>query len=150
MFRRILVSVDRGSSRLRSLVACAEELAYQHNATVRVLHVVEFAGRGCAAPLESVADAERLLEEAVFELRMSGVGADSVSRLAHSKGVDALIAEEATRWSADVIVLGSSVRRRLFGRDLRELVLQKTRLPVVVVPERPANVRAHSAQLRSH
>jgi nucleotide-binding universal stress UspA family protein len=136
MFARLLVAVDLRESRHR-LVGTVARLAGEHRSFVRVLHVVEFVGRGATAPLEERSEAERLVERAVFDLRMAGVPSDGLCRSAVRRDVSSLIVDDADRFEADAIVMGANHRRglsRRLGGGVREGVIRRTSIPVLVAP----------------
>jgi len=138
MFKRILVAVD-GRSPISPLIQCVARLAMDDSSTVHVFHAVEFAGRGSAAPLEPFDDARDLVALAVLELKMADVDADGIWRAARRHDASWMIAEEARRWDADLIVVGTDQRRgvrRLLGRGLRERLIRRSSTPILVEPVR--------------
>jgi nucleotide-binding universal stress UspA family protein len=142
MHKRILVVVDREGSTLRSLVASVKDIADGCEASARVLHVIDLPGRRCAPPFDTVREAERLLEHAVFDLRMSGLGADGVVRAAGRSNRASLVVDEANRWEPDTIVVGSyHWQGRESGGGCPELAAWRPRVPLVVVPEAGATLR---------
>ena len=149
MFHRLLIAVDQRESR-RSLIGFARRVAEETGSTARVLHVIEFAGRGCAAPLSTSAEASLLVEETVFELRMAGIGASGLHRSALRRTVGSMIVDEAGRWEADTILLGGRHHRgagRLLGHQVREHVLRLSPLPVLVAPDRHPTHRSPVSSL---
>lgn len=136
MFKRLLVAVDQRESR-HPLIEFTAQLATDIDTCVRVLHIIEFAGRGCTAPIETPDEAERIVQEAVFALRMAGVGSEGVSRAALRHDVGSLIVKGAVHWDSDVIVMGTNKSRglgRLLGHGVRERVIRKSPIPVLVAP----------------
>ena len=136
VFQRVLVAIGQREERA-SVVEFAGTLAQQSGGCVHVLHCMEFAGRGCSAPLETFDEAQFLVEEAVFQLRMHGVGADARVRPACFKPIAALIVDTAATWRADVVVLGARHRRRfrrVLGAGQVGRVLGSSPVPVVVAP----------------
>lgn len=152
MLKRLLVAIDQRGSR-RPLIELTTQLANETDTCVHVLHVIEFAGRGCAAPMETPSEAERVVEQAVFELRMAGIGSDGTTRAALRTDVSSLIVDTARRWGSHVIVLGTSGRQglgRLLGHGVRERVIRKSSVPVLVAPATLADESGHRvAQLRT-
>jgi nucleotide-binding universal stress UspA family protein len=152
MLKRLFVAIDQRESR-RPLIEFTAELAKETDGHVHVLHVIEFAGRGCAAPMEAPSEAERVVEQAVFELRMAGIGSDGTTRSALRRDVGSLIVEGAHHLSSDVIVLGANGGkglRRLLGSGVRERVIRKSSIPVLVAPSIVSAKRAHRrTQLRT-
>jgi len=133
---RVLVAVDHFDD-YGTLTASAAELVRGGHGAVRVLHCLEFVGPGCAAPVLTTPEAELLVECAVFQLRSDGLSADGVVQRAGRHSVHFLIAEAAADWEADLILLGANQRRglhRLRGRRVRERLIRRTSVPVLVAP----------------
>ena len=136
MLKRLLVAVDQREGKV-PLIEYAAQLAVASDACVRVLHVTEFVGRGCRAPLESRDEAERVVEQAVFDLRMAGVRSDGLTRSAIRAPVSSVIVEEALVWGCDLTVMGTHYRRGLawrFGGGVHERVIRDSSIPVLVAP----------------
>ena len=136
MHARLFVAIDQCEVR-HSVVEFVARFAAGTPYAVQVFHGIEFVGRGCAAPLETRHEAELVVEEAVFNLRMSGVGADGAVRKCFKNDLGHMIVTEAGRWGADMIVVGGRRSRgpgRLFGHGIRERVLRRSPLPVMVAP----------------
>jgi nucleotide-binding universal stress UspA family protein len=139
---KVFVAIDQRDIR-HSVIAFASRLAAETSTVVRVFHGIEFVGRGCAAPLESRDEAELVVEEAVFHLRMAGVGAAGLVRPCFHRDVSRMIVDEANRWGADTIVVGGRQGRgpgRVLGHGIRERVLRRSALTVKVAP--PEHVSA--------
>ena len=139
MHGRVLAAIDQREIR-HSVIESASRLARQSIAAVAVFHGIEFVGRGCAAPLETRQEGQLVVEEAVFDLRMAGVGATGSVRPCFNRDVGRMILEEAERWRADLIVVGGRRGRgpgRVLGRGTRERVLRRSPIPVVVAPFLP-------------
>jgi nucleotide-binding universal stress UspA family protein len=135
MFNRALVAVDHRHRARRSLIHFASQMAQDHGTEVHVIHAIKFAGRGCAAPLESASDASRLVEETVFTLRMSDVGAGGEVVAAHRWPISTLIATASLRNQCDVVLLGTNQARSLHWRfGLREQIIHRSPVPVLVAP----------------
>jgi nucleotide-binding universal stress UspA family protein len=136
MFTRILLAVD-GTESGDVAVSFTAALALKCSAQVRVVHVNELLVGGRGVAMETELQAMDVVDTAVGHLRRSGVLADGVHYLANCFTLDDRIAESALEWGADVIVLGSTRRRRfprLTGRGLRERVTSLTGLPTLVAP----------------
>ena len=111
-------------------------------ADVRVLHLRELPKWARVPPLETAAEAEQLVAEAVLSLRRVGVGAEGRARPGREDEVAVRIVEESMFWECDAIVLGSRRLRgfeRLSGRGVRERVLRLSALPVLVAPTPVSN-----------
>ena len=136
MWDRLLLAIDQFESGQTALKA-AERLALTADAEVRVIHVRELSRWARVLPLETPAEADSLVDEAVFSLRLAGVGAEGRACSLPDDQVPRRIVEESLCWICDAIVLGS--RRlhgvsRLSGRGVRDRVLRLSPLPVIVAP----------------
>jgi nucleotide-binding universal stress UspA family protein len=136
MFTRILLALD-GTESSDVAVSFATALARQFDSSIRVVHVNELlvGGRGFASRTEL--ESMEIVDEAVGRLRHEGVAADGVHYLANCFTIADRIAEAASGWDADVIILGSKRRRwlsRFGGAGLRERVTAITGLPVLAAP----------------
>jgi nucleotide-binding universal stress UspA family protein len=125
MYSRILVATD-GSATSDLAVEQAARLAKDQHARLRIVHVVEqsrlaFAAAGpVAIDLEGVLEALRKAGQQALdrgraaalkldvEAETAIVGDDSID-----DRVAVILAQEATRWKADLIVLGTHGRRGL-------------------------------------
>ena len=150
MFRKILVPID-GSAPSRAGLQRAIALAKSQRARLRLVHVVDDNAvlRGGIEPSVNVGELLDLLKEDGRKLlaaggkaaRALGVRADTVLREAHLGRVADQIVREASRFRADVIVMGTHGRRG-FGRLVMgsdaESVLRESRVPVLLVKARGA------------
>jgi nucleotide-binding universal stress UspA family protein len=138
---RLLLAIDQFDSGQVALVFAAE-LATAAGAEVTVLHVRERAVHPRVPALESPADAQALVDEAVFCLRQAGIAAEGRMRSLRADHVARCIAHESKESQCDAIVLGSRRLRgieRASGRGVRERVIRSTELPVLVAPTTPIN-----------
>ncbi len=123
MYSRILVATD-GSETSEMAVEQAARLAQDQRAQLRIVHVVEqsrlaFAAAGpVAVDLEAILDALRkagqeALDRAGAVARRVNVNAETaiVGDDAVDDRVAVILAQEARRWNADLIVLGTHGRR---------------------------------------
>jgi nucleotide-binding universal stress UspA family protein len=88
-------------------------------------------------PLETVAEAQLLVDEALWHLRSAGAIAEGRQSAAREGDVAARIVEESARWQCESIILGSRRLRgigRISGSGVRERVLRSSPLPVIVAP----------------
>lgn len=134
MFVRVLMAVDQFDER-RATLSFTAALASATGCEVIVLTVREQARR--SPHLNSLTAAHNLVAEALFELRLAGVGAEGEVRDARQGRVAQILAEEAARWHCDAIVLGSRRLRglaRWSGQGVREQLLRLSDLPVVTAP----------------
>ena len=151
MWDRLLLALDQFESG-QSALKVSERVALATGADVRVIHVRQLSKWACVPPLETPAEAESLVDEAVFSLRLAGVGAEGRSCSYPEDRVAQQIVEESMCWICDAIVLGS--RRlhgvsRVSGRGVRERVLRLSVLPVIVAPTPLENGVHSSTRLRS-
>lgn len=146
MFQRILVPVD-GSGTSKAGLRQAISIARGSGAQLRLLTIVDLrfvtrAPDGFPIP-ETVFDGVReegrkVLDEAQQAARGAGLAAEA--RLAETVGerVSEGILEEARRWAADLIVIGthgrSGLRRAVLGSDAEEVV-RGASVPVLLVRE---------------
>ena len=151
MWDLLLFALDQYESGQTAL-GFVTELAAANDCEVRVLHIREFSHLGRVPPIETQEDAEELVADAVFRLRMSGVGAAGRSRPSLRDRVPQRIVEEAMFHECDAIVLGS---RRLHGyarlsaQGVRERVVRLSDLPLIIAPTSPSNGFVSPQELRS-
>jgi nucleotide-binding universal stress UspA family protein len=135
MFTRVLVCVE-GPSQVEAAIELARRACVPGLTEARVLHLyLRETIRGRRFALETEPEAAYVMEAAVFELRMAGLGASGQIRKApFDKAAEAIITD-ATEWGADLIVLGrprrGELRTRLFG-SVTLRVLQQAPCPVLV------------------
>lgn len=88
--------------------------------------------------LETADEAWDVVNEAVFELRMAGVGASGEVRRSRLGHVGEAIVAEAAAWRADAIVLGAGRSTFLARLPWRRTVIDRVRygasVPVIVAP----------------
>jgi nucleotide-binding universal stress UspA family protein len=146
MFNRILVPVD-GSAPSQHALEMAMGLARTSGAPLRLVHVVDQAaywtgydpagaagGHLLAAVQES---ARRVLEDAAATVRQAGLQADTVlvDGLGAGGRLADAIAEAASSWGADLIVVGTHGRRgpsRLLLGSGAEQIIRLSPVPVLV------------------
>jgi nucleotide-binding universal stress UspA family protein len=136
MFERFLLAIDETSAGEVG-ISFATALAHRNQASVHVFHANEFLVGGRGVTVETHAEAERLVEKAVDQLRAAGVKATGEVSLANVFTLAPRIADAASRAGADAILVGSQRHRtlaRLFGRGVRERVTRMTPLPVLTAP----------------
>jgi len=122
LFKKILVPVD-GSSTSNKALDLALQLAQESQSQLRVLYAIdELANLSSYAYSGDILASARqqgkqLLEQAVAAAQAKGVSADS--RLVDQAGqrLGQTVADEATLWGADLIVVGTHGRRGV-GRVL--------------------------------
>src|ERR1019366_7757654 len=136
MWDRLLLAIDQYESGQTALELTAR-LAAATCTEVRVIHVRELSGLARVPPLESPAEAESLVDQAVFSLRLAGVGAEGRACSLPEDQVARRIVEESLYWVCDAIVLGTRRLRgvsRLSGRGVRDRILRWSPLPVIAAP----------------
>jgi nucleotide-binding universal stress UspA family protein len=150
MYKRILIPVDGSQTSIKALNA-ALRLAKESEGRVRIIHVVEellhlagysemggYSGQLTAALHDA---GVKLLQDMVAIADAAGVEADT--RLFDDFGVHLgeSVADEAKRWAADLIVVGTHGRRGM-GRMLMgsgaEQVIRLAPVHVLVVRESQA------------
>ena len=136
MLKRLLLAIDQYESGQTAL-HFTSALAAGTGAEVRVLHVRELSAHARVPPLETPAEAQCLVREAAFTLRLAGASADGLACSERSDHVAKRIVQEASDSDADAIVLGSRRLRgidRLSRRGVREHVTRLSPLPVITAP----------------
>lgn len=150
MLRRIVVGV-KGLEKDHAVLEFVTALASESGSGVLVVHVRE---RRCskAGPCyaETMDEASCLVEEAVFGLRMAGIGASgTVTRSLDGRAAESIL-EQAQACAADAIVLGWHERRglrRLLRTGDRERLLRHSKLPVILAPVRPSQRQSSGAEV---
>ena len=138
---RFLVGVASRAT-IPDLVAYVGTAGANGRAIARVVHVAVLAGRRDRLAMESVEEASDVIDEAVFLLRLSGVGADGIVRHGPIDRIGLVLLEEAAKWHADAVILrGRRGRswRRLLGPGVREQVLRQS-ITTTVLVSRQTNV----------
>jgi nucleotide-binding universal stress UspA family protein len=141
VWHRMLLAIDQFESGQTAL-RFTSEVAAGIGAQVSVIHIRELSKWARVPPLETPAEAEALVQEAVLSLQLAGVNADGLACSVPEDLVASRIFGEARSRMSDAIVVGS--RRlhgiqRLSGRSVRDRILRLTSLPVVVAPTPPNN-----------
>jgi nucleotide-binding universal stress UspA family protein len=140
-FKRILVPVD-GSDTSKKALAAALELARDSNGRVRLLHAVdelayvtgfEFSGDVVKIAQQAAAN---VLDEAKAIAEKAGVANDSKLIEFPGQRLGDTVAEEARKWEADLIVVGTHGRRGL-GRVIlgsgAEQIIRVAPIPVLTI-----------------
>jgi nucleotide-binding universal stress UspA family protein len=136
MWDRLLLALDQYESG-QSALRLTTGLAQPGQSQVRVLHIRALSKWARVPPLETPLQAETLVNEAVFSLRLAGVGAEGHACSVFEDHVAQRIVDESMNWLCDAIVLGTRRLRgvdRLSGRGVRERVLRLSPLPVMAAP----------------
>ena len=147
MYKRTMVSVDGSATSNKALVA-ATEMARESGgrSRLRLIHVLDemayFTGfdpyGGQTGELIKVMreTGEKILADALAIAQAAGVEADTLLIDKFGERLGETIAEEAERWSADLIVVGTHGRRRvgrMFLGSGAEQIIRLAPVPVLVV-----------------
>jgi len=147
MYSRILVAIDESPHAERTLQHAAD-LAKGLSAALRIVHVLDMGwlalGPELAIDLDTFTQArraagEKILASAKEKVRMTGLDAEIklVETATPTQHIAAAIADEAARWPADLMVVGShghrNVERLLLG-SVAEGVARRSVIPVLLVP----------------
>jgi len=150
MYAKILVPVD-GSPTSNQGLDEAIKLARLTNAKLKLLHAVDLVSfavapeAGMAATPELLAlvreGAQHILDEARARVEAGGRQAETLLVDTLAGRVCDLVADEATRWGADLIVIGThgrrGVGRLVLGSDA-EQIARLAPAPVLLVRAKPA------------
>jgi nucleotide-binding universal stress UspA family protein len=162
MYQRILVPVDGSETSMRG-VDEAIRLAKMSGGQVRFLHVIDelsfalamdhysgFAGDWRAVLRE---DGARVLESAKASARAAGVQAQSTLHDGFNAKLADVVAAEANKWPADLIVVGTHGRRgvvRLILGSGAENVLRMAPVPVLLVRAAEETAAIEAPQVAAH
>ena len=149
MYKRILVPVD-GSETSNKAIVAALQLAREAGGRVRLVHVLDelayLTGYEYSADLLGVARdyAKKVLDDALAMAKAAGVPADT--KLVEGVGtrLGETVADEASSWEADLVVVGTHGRRgvsRVLLGSGAEQVLRLAPVPVLAV--RASETPAH-------
>lgn len=154
MYKKILVPID-GSPTSRLGLGEAIKLAKDQGAKLRLFHLVDeyiavsgpegMAFTNTDDLLECLRqNGRRIIENAEALARRGGIKAESVMLESFGGRAADFIIEQANKWKADLIVLGThgrrGVKRLVMGSDA-EQVIRMTRVPVLLVRSK-TNIRA--------
>ena len=144
MYKRILVPVDGSDTAKRGLDE-AIRLSKSIDANLKIVHIVDDSALAlnpetgiAAGPLvEDFAEGgKKILEEARARTAAEGVVAEVVLHENFTGRIADLIADEATKWNADLIVMGthgrSGLRHAVLG-SAAEAVVHASSVPVLLV-----------------
>lgn len=146
MYERILVAVDGSEPSTRAYREALRLAADQH-AALRIVHVIDLgvALAPWAEPaflnyetLESALrdSGARILESVLAEAREAGLGAESATLETDVGDAAGEILAEASRWGANLIVMGTHGRHglaHLILGSVAEGVVQRAALPVLLL-----------------
>jgi nucleotide-binding universal stress UspA family protein len=147
MYSKILVAVDGSDTSLHALQQ-AIELARNLSATLRIVHVVDMnwlpLGPELAIDIEAISTVRRSAGEKILAAARETAqkaGLESESALMETETptqhVAETIAKEASRWPADLVVLGTHGRRgfeRMLLGSVAEGMARRSPVPVLLIP----------------
>ena len=144
MYHRILVAVDRSSTSRRALQEALKVAADQH-AHLRLLHVVDESvlyrypvpvGEALYPVLEAWRQGgQKILNEASEMARQAGAEVEAELVESADRQVPDVIVDEAKRWQADLIVMGTHGRQgfaHLLLGSVAEGVIRIAAVPVLL------------------
>jgi len=147
MYSKILVAVDGSDTSLHALKH-AIELAMNLSATLRIVHVVDMnwppLAPEFAIDIEAISAVRRsagqkILADARETAQKAGIDAEAllVETETPTQHVAEAIVKEATRWPADLVLLGTHGRRgfqRMLLGSVAEGMARRSPVPVLLVP----------------
>ncbi len=145
MYERILVPVDGSPTSNRGLDE-AMKLAKLTGAQLKLIHVVDelafvsgldiFAGYSVDLIGLLKAGGKKILDDATAHAKAGGVDAEVVMLDNFGGRVSDLVVDEAARWRADLIVIGThgrrGIKRLALGSDAEQIMRMAT-VPVLLV-----------------
>ena len=144
MYKRLYVPVDDSNTARRALEE-ASRFARESGASLKVVHVVDLAqyGWGGAEFLDAtelqknIREAgEHVLKDAIEVLAEHGASCETAMLESWGDKIAEVLIEDAKKWNADLIVMGTHGRRGLsrltLGSDA-ELVVRHAPVPVLLV-----------------
>ena len=147
---RVLLALDDKADAAH-LLSYVQLLGRTSALIVRVVRVIEQVTPRSGPVTETRGEVAPSVDEAVFALRMAGIGTSGAVRHGSVNRIAAVLLDEAARWQADMVILSgrrSSGVQRLFGRGVREQVLRYSLRPTVLVsaPARASRGARHRQQ----
>jgi nucleotide-binding universal stress UspA family protein len=136
MFQKILLAMDASESSQAAL-SFTTGLALRSGAPVRVIHVNEYLAGGRGFTVETQKEARQIVQEAIDQLRASGINSSGIVTTTNYLKVAQSIVDAAEEWPADLIVMGSNRHQRfhrVLNKGLRERITRLTQLPVLTTP----------------
>jgi nucleotide-binding universal stress UspA family protein len=149
MYRRIIVPID-GSQTANRALAAALRMARENQGCIRLVHVVEELAYltgydpfgGYAGDLIKVMreTGGKVLADGMALAQAQGVACESALYDNFGERLPEVVADEARRWKADLIVVGTHGRRGV-GRMLlgsgAEQIVRTAPVPVLVIRSEP-------------
>ena len=155
MYKRIMVSVDGSATSNKALVA-ATEMARESGgrAVLRLIHVLDemayftgfdpYGGRSGELIKIMRETGEKVLADALAIAQAAGIEADTQLIDKFGERLGETIAEQATHWKADLIVVGTHGRRRIgrmFMGSGAEQIIRLAPVPVLVIRSSESEAR---------
>lgn len=144
-YKRILVPVDGSRISTHGIIE-ATKLAQAGGARIRLLHVIDEmvwtnaidSGAGTVSLIDSLRDAGKtIIRNALAVAKRHHAGVDTVVIEEFGTRVADVILNEARKWRADLIVMGTHGRRglerMLLGSDA-DRVIRRSSIPVLLIP----------------
>lgn len=143
MYQQILVPID-GSATSKLALQEALKFAQQQNARLELVHVLEDIWYfdqdnllNYAALLESMRNSgEKILAQAQTLAQQVGITVETKLLEARGERIASIIVEEAKRWSAELIIIGTHGRSgfsRLLLGSITEGVVRTAHIPVLLI-----------------
>lgn len=143
MYQQILVPID-GSATSKLALQEALKFAQQQNARLELVHVLEDIWYfdqdnllNYAALLESMrSSGEKILAQAQTLAQQVGITVETKLLEARGERIASIIVEEAKRWSAELIIIGTHGRSgfsRLLLGSITEGVVRTAHIPVLLI-----------------
>ncbi|MEW6326918.1 MAG: universal stress protein [Thermodesulfobacteriota bacterium] len=145
MYRQILVPVD-GSSTANLALQEAIKFVRGQQATLRIIHVVDLVTLTLGQEFTQAGEIQRMLresgeailKEAEMATRQAGVPAETrlIELQTTGRHISSAITEEARKWPADLIVIGTHGRRgihHLLMGSVAEGVIRTSPKPVLLI-----------------
>lgn len=145
MYKHILVAVD-GSDTSQLALREAIKLAKDQQAELRLINVIDetpitWGESGALGVTETVFEALRQAGQAIVDksmalVREAGLKAEAILPETFGQRIANILVEEAKRWPADLIVIGSHGRRgvdRLLLGSVAEGVMRLSTIPVLLI-----------------
>jgi nucleotide-binding universal stress UspA family protein len=143
MFKHIFVPID-GSATSQAALETALQLAKEQGAELRIVHVYKrfvISSSGKLIDLTEAFKQEGKAALALAENRAREAGVPTATELIDAGGrrIPAAIVEEAARWPADLIIMGTHGRHgieHLLLGSVAEGVARRSQIPVMLVRAR--------------
>jgi len=144
-YKRILVPVDGSRVSTRGIIE-ATKLAKNGGARIRLLHVVDETvwtnamdgGAGTVDLIDSLREGgKKIIRNALMAAKRHHAAVDTILKEEFGTRVADVILNEAKKWRADLIVMGTHGRRglerMLLGSDADQ-VIRRSPIPVLLIP----------------